>query len=559
MKSQHRQRYFTKIGGLAILPVLAGVAAFAGPAIISGALGVIGATVVVLFGVAQWKQWQKLLAECEAVAAGHAPSNTNDANGEFADVFTTFETLESRRRKTLEAYQRTLDETRQRIGQLAEGTQAPKALTAPKLEGLAVTHVDTAFAELHKAITLVRQRMAGMTRLMSILPEPLIILDEAEKIRYMNTAAEQLVGRKMADCMKQPFSSFLGHTGIGDPLGRNVITPDSAHQWLAKGNQDEVVADVVNIQGYATRVGFALSRPTATERERLFCLAARPLTKQYGQVNGLVRSTRGEAVQAVWHTVDGTLHPSAESLQTQVRLLTAEVKQSSLRNTLMGRVQSLQQISNRVDLFLRINHWLGLCLQGQLPEPVPTELASPDLARVVSERLNPIVKASKTTITVQNNGGGWLYADEEWLQMALFGVLWHAGQAAPGGMIELHTGQREPGPANPEGSIVYSISAPGTTLTAESLGQWEQAFDGIPLPTWLNPETPGYLPGVQLARYLVAQLGGTLEFEASPSRSIAMHMVLPARSASTATPNSNERYDGPALEELCMGWTLGGA
>jgi hypothetical protein len=273
-------------------------------------------------------------------------------------------------------------------------------------------------------------------------------------------------------------------------------------------------------------------------------------------VNALLRDTRSEAVQAAWHGVDGTLHPASEHLQTQVRLLTAEVKQSSLRNTLLGRVQTLQHISNRVDLFLRLNHWFGLCLQNQLPAPQPLELAGFDMARLVADKLNPIFKNAKTTIAVHNDGAGWVHADEDWLQMAVLGVLWHAGQAAPGGMVELRVSHQEPSANNPEGSLVYSISAPGSVLTADILGHWEHAFDGVALPKWLDPTTPGYLPGVQLARYLVAQMGGTLVFDATPSRALAVQLVLPARLPNTPSTPA-DRLDGPALEELCMGWTLG--
>lgn len=523
--------------------------------LVTGGVGTAGAALVVWLIT---RRFAALTAECRRIVDGAPPANLPaNRNDELGVVAAALEALNGRRQEVEGDYRRTLTELTDALEKVAEG--APAVPTAGGACGEEVGAVTAAVQEAAKKVATVRQRLALATKMLHGLPAAVVAVDESGAVRFLNPAAERVFGRSLSVCARKPLVSLLGEPDAEpDPLARSVLRPSAVGPWLTTGAVGEAVVEVPRANARPARV--ALTTTPALTGDGLRYLVARDLSDERVRVAADRARVREEALRAVWAATAAAGTEPVDAILASARLLAADAKQSTGRDALLLRVAAVRHHAGTLEAHIRTVRWLTRALRGELPAPVAAEFRAGEPARAAIDQLTPQLKGRNLTVTVSDDGG-WVCGDDEWIRTALLGILGHAAEAAQDATIGLRMRRLPAAAGAPEERVCYEVVDAGPPLTADQKADLERPFGGLEAPGFLaTAAAPGFVPGLLLAAALARQAGGALEFDTTPGGGLVVRFVVPTRlPVAVAAVSAPEVIDAGPVEELVMGWRLGGA
>jgi len=494
---------------------------------------------------------------CDRVISGQELETDNGPTrqDELGRIDQALREYQARHRAVREAFQQTARELAVGLSRLGDGAAvSPPTAGGPCAE--AVAEVSQSLREAAKKINVVRARLAQASKLIHEMPTPLVTTDEAGVIRYLNAAAERLLGLSSASCLKKPFTGLLtAPAQTTDPFGRPVLTPTAAAAWLKEQTPREAVLEFSHRSSpiRAAAVAFRLGSPGA----QTVNITLRDLTGEYKSLAADRSLTRQESLRSVW---DATARAGSEALEAILaanRLVTADAKQSPARDAMLPRLALVRQHAGSLEAYVRTLRWLTRSFWGELPRPLLSEFQAVEPARAAVEQLSLRFKERNVTVMI-NDRGGWLCGDDEWIRSALLGVLTHAAESVRNATVGLHISRLNPTDQNTDERVLFEVIDAGPPLTDAQRRDLEHPFGGLEAPHYLTPTATGFIPGLVLADELCRQMGGTLEFGSTPGGGLTVKLVVPTRlPGSVVVEPAPEVIDAGPIEELVMGWRLG--
>jgi signal transduction histidine kinase len=210
-----------------------------------------------------------------------------------------------------------------------------------------------------------------------------------------------------------------------------------------------------------------------------------------------------------------------------------------------------------LEAYVRTIKWLNLALWGKLPQPLLSEFQAAEPLKAAIDQLAPRFKGRNVAITVADKGG-WMCGDDEWIRTAVLGVLNHAAESVQGGTIGVRLNRVDSTGRTTEERIAIEVLDAGPLLTNAQRADLERPFGSMDSPSFLDPNASGFIPGLVLAAQLARQMGGLMEFDATPAGGLIVRLLVPARvPAAVMSEPAMEPTDVGPLEELVMGWRLG--
>ncbi|CAN5370547.1 hypothetical protein BH11PLA2_BH11PLA2_23990 [soil metagenome] len=477
------------------------------------------------------------------------------AKNEFDFITQAFATIEAQRKVAEEKSHQTLCELSGNLLKLGEGAPATEAVTASDEDAKAVS---TAYREAAKKVNQVRARLTATTRILQELPSAVIAVDDNGLIRFVNVAAEKILGRSGSSLTKREFKTLLGTpTDAHDPFARVVLSPLAFNTWLKSGGKGEAVIEITRSPDTNARIALSGMR-LSNSVDGVWYFAARELNEEYSRVSIDRAETREKSLRAVWDSTARAGTESIDAILASARLLTSDAKQTgSDRDAMLNRVNSVRQHAGGLEAYIRTVRWLSQSLWGELPQPLITEFQALEPVKAAIDQLTPRFKSRNINVTV-NDAGGWVVADDEWIRTAMLGVLSHAVDVVADSTVGVHLKRLAPLPDATEERVAFEILDAGPLLTAAQMADLESPFGGINTPNFLNPENEGFMPGLILAAELARNMGGTIEFDATPGGGLVVRFIVPTRVANgvSAEP-ATEPMEMDVLEELVLGWKLG--
>ncbi len=528
-------------------------------------VGVIGSVMVAVAVLLLTRRLAAVTAIADRILAGESPEEFvgNNTPDELGTIALAFLELEFRRQtaddvslQTQEAYGQTLNELATGLNKLADGV----SVTTPTAGGPCedeVAAVTASLQEASKKLGVVRQRLAQSTKIIQELPAAVVLLDNGGLVRYVNAAAERVLGRPASACVRKDFRTMLASpTSEAEPFGREILDSQSLVDWFKKGGTSEVVVEFAHPAGHTVRSGLLASR-VAGATDGLWTVLLRDLSREYGSVGTDRSRTREQALRAVWESTARAGTESVEAILASARLLSSDAKQLSGRDTMLPRVGTIRQHAWGLEAYVRTIRWLNLALWGELPQPLLSEFQAAEPVRVAIDQLAPRFKARNVSISVSDKGG-WMCGDDEWIRTAILGVLSHAGESVQGGTIGVHLNRVAPTGGSTEERIVFEVLDAGPLLTLAQRADLANPFGGLDAPSFLASESGGFIPGLVLAAELSRRMGGLLEFDVTPGDGLVVRLVVPARMpGALVSERAADPMDVAPLEELVMGWRLG--
>jgi PAS domain-containing protein len=441
------------------------------------------------------------------------------------------------------------------MGRVAAGTPAePLVLALP--DGVSGEPVAAGCSDLSAKVTAVRQRLAGLSRILQSCPLPLVATDDRGVIRFANPAAEQALGRPVAQLVRAPLGNLLRAPAEPDPTGVPSLVLTGVPDWFAQGGRP-VAADSI---ARGTRLCLTAAR-SHVQNDGMWCVIARELADDHRRL-GLDRArTREEVLVAALGLVEQQAGAAGEGIVASARQLIGEVKQTPQRDALVPRLKAVRDTAADLDAQVRVARWLSVALWGELPAPARSEFLAGESVRGALDLLAARLKRADVTVTV-SDAGGWLYCDEDWFGTAVLGVLTHAAAAVRGAPVGVKLRRLPCQPGQSEGNLEVEVVDAGPPLTAAQAAALAHPLGDL-APSALLPtgDGQGFVPGLLLAKRLAAALGGELALDATPSGRLVVRMVvptrLPDRNAAPLAGLTDPHAEAVAVEELCVGWRLG--
>lgn len=499
-----------------------------------------------------------LAAACEGASAGGAPVDALARRADEIGSISRALVASSKREEALRANaEQALQDAAANVAKLADGF----GFTEIRADGLgaeAVQQLNTAMQEAGKKLAVVRQRLASVVRIVQELPSPVLAVDSTGALRYLNAAAERLLGQPFARCARKPLSSFIAQpTAERDPFGRAMLDPATISTWLQRGGASEVVVDLLRTDG-PVRVALRGKLLTGSV-DRTCYLIARELTEELRLLGQDRARTREATLQGVWDSLERAGVDAVDAILACSRLLASDAKQSSGRSAMLPRVNSIRQHAGALEAYLRVTRWLNRSLASQWPQPMETEFLAVEPVRAAIDQLALPLKSRNITINL-NDQGGWIYADEEWLKTIVLGVLLHAIATTVNSTLGIQLQRISPQDGRGGERLSLKFVDAGSALNPAQLEELTHPFGGLESPSFLNPSGTGFLPGLILAREMTERMGGTIDFHSSGGGNLIIQIGLATRiSSSVGATVPSDAADLTPVEELVIGWKLGAA
>jgi signal transduction histidine kinase len=520
------------------------------PLMIAGGIASAG---VALVAFMHSRKLSKVATVCERLLG----DESKQAADEFDCIARTLVALDQKHKMTLDRQANNYQAIAVNLGKLGTGSPATEILLQTESESDSEANLVSTYREALKRITSLRQRQASTAKLLQEIPTAILAVDDAGLIRFANTAAEKIFAQ--GALVKRSIATVIA-TGDepSDPFGRAVLSAEGLSNWLKKGARGEAIVELIAADESPTHVLLKGLR-LANSVEGVWYLAVRDLSDDYRRTSMDRADTREHALRAIWDATSRATMDSMEAMLAATRLLTSDAKQTTDRDTMLTRVNSLRQHAGGLDGYLRTIRWLNLALWSELPKPMITEFQAVEPVRAAVDQMAPRFKSRNVTVSV-NDQGGWVCGDEEWLRTALLGILYHAAESVSDASVGVHLKRLPPAPGATEERVAFEVLDAGSPLSASQLADLESPFGGINTPSFLSSEASGYMPGLILGADLAHRMNGTLEFDTTPGGGLIVRFVVPTRAVTAiiAEP-APEPTDIGILEELVMGWKLGTA
>jgi PAS domain-containing protein len=470
------------------------------------------------------------------------------APDEFECIAQTLLVLDNKQKATEADFAKTLNDAAANIAKISEGKVSVMNLTTEAGKAFA-----NALEEMSRKVSSIKQRYAVSVKILREINIPIIAVDDAGIVRFTNAAFEKIFDK--ANLLKKEFHSLLADPlNPLDPFGRKIQSREEFQSWLSRGGQGEVI---VELPGEEPRTRLSLrSLRLTNSMEGIWYLTGRDLSEEYSRASFDRAEIREQTLRAIWSSTSQASTESIETILASTRLLTSDAKQGTDRDIMLSRANSLRQHSGSLEAYLRTIRWLNMSLWGELPKAMNSEFQIFEPAKAAIDQLMSRFKSRNITV-VLNDKGGWIVADEEWLRTALIGILLHAVESVNDATIGVQTQHLPPLPNGTQDRVVYEIVDAGPVLTSAQMADLEHPFGNLVTPSYLAPNSQGYIPGLILAADLARRMGGTLEFGATPGGGLVVRFVLPTRVITDPIIEpATESGDNPVFEELVIGWKL---
>ena len=415
----------------------------------------------------------------------------------------------------------------------------------------------TAFAEAGRELAATRQRLGTALRILTGLPDAVVVCDSAGAVRYFNPAAERMFG---AGVQRRQLSALLAPTtpaaATGDDPDRPLADAAALADWVRTGTHGTVTVH----GGGEVLVEVAGASPRGGNRDGLIYLIGRDLTAAREREAADRFAIRANATRQL---LDRYLAESDEplaQLAAQHRLLTGDAKQSGQRDALLAKLTAAGRSLRQLETFHALAHWFRATAWGELPAPTPSEFQAAEVANRVSGRLAGRLKARGNTLKVVDNGG-WVYADADRVEAALTGLLAHACDASTNAPLELRVHRLPVAPGQSTAAVEFQVPDAGPALPAGLLAVIDRPFGGLaPAPLDRFDGHDGWPLGLVVAARLAAALDGELAVDSDAGGQLGLRLRLPTRLGGGQPPvtvAAPGNLDIAPLDEIVNGWRLG--
>lgn len=533
-------------------------------------LGAIAGSVVIGVAGALFVWWRlRSLGQLSRYAIdikdGREGSEPRISGSEILPILQVIKELTDARSNAIEAHRETLISWQKVLQQFQDPNCPPSVamnLETPFIEEQnQVIHLVDEFG---KQLFAIRQRMALAMRVLNQLPDGVAALDGRGVCRYMNAALERLLGLKQqGQWQRQPFVRFVAEELPADqpwhdpaveplPAGRlnswlEQIKGGSCSTYLKTDSKELIPAElVVSAPGQGEGLSALVVHDLRPTRK---LLAERLASDRMQNFGNFIKNYIGE------------VEPAVAKVISQGRLLLAEVKQTPQRTALVPKMQTLLSEASQLESIQLLNRFLHFLNEGELPAAVKTEFELGDVARVVKDRLAPLMRARNVSLDIEDRAG-WLYGDEDRVTAILVGMLYHATRASQDQELTLKLLRTSE--VAPDGStfLEATLSPAGPLLNPEHLALLREPFSGWEARNlWSFDGVEGSPIGLLVAERLAAEAGGELDLRASSGGRLIVVLRLPSRlpDAREYRGQEDEEIAQLALAETCGSWRLGGA
>ena len=564
--SRQSLRLRTTLVPVAVAAVTSAAVAFAAPeigalpALGAGLLGVAAVAGAIWFLLAPLAKWGRV---SHAIVANDGDaSDFPKATGELHAIAEAFRKVERSREDLSERCQSDLDAMTAALSTLIDtrSTPVPPALVSPFPQQR--IKLQTAFDDVSKDLQTGRQRLNLAMRVFNSLPDSVITVDVAGGIRFLNQTAEKLFGVQSAAIMRKPFGNLFAAPDAvaragGDPE-RVVAGPDEATNWVCDGANGTVVVRTANnvyleLAGLTTQKGM---------RDALVCVVGRTLTEAMGREPADRMVIRANSSRQILDRYLGESEEPLRQIAAQFRLLVGDAKQSGLRDSMLPKLNTAGIGLKKLETYHTIAHWFRSLLWSNELEPTSSEFMAVEIANLVADRLQARLRSRGNSLKIIDQGG-WLYADAEYLEVALLGVLLHACDATTNNQIELRIRKLPVDEDRATPHTEFQVLDAGPALTPDMLATLAQPFGSSaqsPLDQFAGID--GHPMGLVVADRLAPKMGGELRLEPNAGGQLRVWLTvptrigveLPANAIATVAPGA---LDISPYEEMVIGWRLG--
>ncbi len=478
-------------------------------------------------------------------------------NDEISHISRAIADCEKRYKDSVDRCRLVLENVHSNLGKLSDGVAIPD-LPSDRAAVDEVREIHVTFQDAAKKIGVIRQRLAIVVRIVQELPTPIMAVDTNGTLRYLNTAAEKLLGQTSAQTARKPLPTLIAKPAHEtDPWGRPILDSAGITQWLQNNDAKEVITELKRPDGL-TRVALCAKQLSGSSDKSVY-IVARDLTEEVHRLELDRVQTRELTLRASWDSFVRAGGETVDAILACTRLLASDAKQSSGRAVMIPRITAIRQSTSHLEAYLRSLRWLNQALAGQLPEPMESELLAVEPIRAAIDQMSAKLKARNLTVNITDQGG-WIYADEEWIKTLFLGILLHSTEATEQGVIGIHLNRLAASESGNAEQLEFKIYDAGPALSPDEIDQLACPFGGSDLPSFLKSNSHGFIPGLILARQLAEKMGGHIDFATSPSGKLFIRVRLAARITKHAIPRlTSDHADLTPIEELVIGWKLGAA
>lgn len=541
----------------------------AGGLIVAGIVGVLA--VLGVAGIVWWllAPLARLASEFATVADGsRSPADLTEGPGDLASVVVAAKELERQRSEfeqlradLTSAYLSDLGSIADALGSLADSkaTPAVPTLVAPFPES--VNAFQGKFSDATRSLTQTRQRLDWATRILSGLPDAVVVTDGNGIPRYLNAAAEKMFGVSATVAARSPVTALLRDVetdaGTGDDPPYSAISTAAVGDWLKKGATGSVTAGV-------RPDGFAEVRATVPSKGAggAGYFVFRDVTAARSAEPVIRATVRANATRRALDRYLAEVTEPIAVLGAQLRLLAGDAKHSAQKSEMLPRLTAAREALQRLETHHDIARWFRSGAWNELPPVSYAEVSPAEITQTVAARLAVRLKARGNEVKIPENSG-WVVTDPERLEVALLGLLTHAADAAFNTRIELRVNRTPPTVDRQTGTTELHLTDLGQAPQAGQLDVVSRPF-GATGPAQLDRfDTIGGNPlGLVVAARMAPTLGGILSLESGADGRLSARLLIPTRpagessspSVASATPGA---FDVAPPDEVVSGWRLG--
>lgn len=537
--------------------VVIAVAAVSLPSWVVAGVATIAALVVTLGMVWTLKPYHQL---CRASLGQVSwPISATTEIGTVAKKSAKLEADLSQRNEQLQAALQDATSTLQTILRQPNTTPVIKVPETP-WEGVAEPFAKS-LTEVSQQLNQTRRRAAVLQSILNELPMAVLVFDQRKQLQLMNSVAEKWFSHLPNKGLKQSLARFLVDsepTNNYDPDAPRAMQPHEVLNWLNGSRGGTCLATVDGPHDTPMLVEISISSVLDRKMGQGLTIILRDVTANRQSDESIRHRQRQLIGQRLSRLVAREAIPSLESIRNAATLLAQAAKQSGLRDRFVPKAQRLLDEVGRQELIAAVLGWFGRSNTTSLGEAENREIRMLDLVDDVRTKLGSAFATRNNTLVVKGDSG-WLFTDEEQLNVLLTGLLLYSTSTVENTEVRMELRRRSIVQAQDEQSEIL-VRFPGPVPSQDLLEDIRDPFRR-PYSTAFDPSgSAGFVLGLAVVQQIASHLYGQFVVE-SDAGHVNLRLFLPTRADKKQVANNTEQLTGVTGEgpiDALESWSMGG-
>jgi nitrogen-specific signal transduction histidine kinase len=418
-----------------------------------------------------------------------------------------------------------------------------------------------AITEAGQSLTQSRRRANVLQSVLNDLPLAVLVFDQRKQLQLMNSTAEKWFAHLPNKGLRQTLARFLVEPEASknhDPDAPRPMQPQEVLTWLNGTRGGACLATVDGPHQSPMLVEISVASVIDRKMSQGLTIILRDVAANR-QTDESIRHRQRQLIgKRLSRLVAREAIPSLESIRNAATLLAQAAKQSGLRDRFVPKAQRLLDEVGRQELIAAVLGWFGRSNTTSLGESENREIRMLDLLDDVRTKLASAFSARNNTLSIKGDSG-WLFTDEEQLNVLLTGLLLYSTSSAENSEVKVELRRRSIVQAQDEQSEI-SVRFPGPAPSQDLLEDIRDPFRR-PYSTAFDPSgNAGFVLGLAVSQQIATHLYGQFTVEAENGQ-VCLRLLLPTRADKKQVVGAAEQLTGithEAASDALEGWSVGG-